>query len=410
MITVNLGQIGVFRTDVSDAADAAALAGASVLSGTLLGLGLKSDMMCGESTVCLVSATILSCWSFWKGIAVLISSFVSQLCAAFEAIEDAAMGWTNAKKTAVQYAFNNAGIDEPRPTFESFLKSPYTYGITDIKSLGTNDLKIYYAEFLKGESDKSRKYGRQGFSNFIEDDEDGYWKEDTFGKAAPGEMSEVIINSGYGWEQIPGQEMFYNSYNNPKTGITGYEHYRNYVEVTCMAAPIYALDIYGIEDNGVFNTLAIILSVIIGVQTFRQIGGWWGAIIGALVAIIVYALMHIYPMGLKMINEDKQYEGNPVRITVKRHKGEEDLGLWEFHYGTIEAKAKAHVYREDDQRTIEPCFGDVLKDAFGSLSGIDMLNPLEPLKAIIKLFDGDSWNDNFARSRHLFEVKLIAAN
>ena len=51
MITVNLGQIGIFKTDVSNAADSAALAGASILSGYLLGVGLKSDMMAGQMIV-----------------------------------------------------------------------------------------------------------------------------------------------------------------------------------------------------------------------------------------------------------------------------------------------------------------------------------------------------------------------
>lgn len=421
MITVNLGQIGIFRTDVSDAADAGALAGASVLSGTLLGLGLKSDMMCGESTVCLITATVACCWNAWTGIAILISSFISQLCACFEAMEDASMGWTNAKKTALQYAFNNAGIDEPRPTFETFLKNAYSF--SDIKSLTTSQIKDYYDEFIKGESDKSRKYGRQGFSSFIEDTVDGYWKEDDFGKMAPGEMSDVIVTSGYGWEQIPGEEMFYNSYNNLKpeadaclypvgewaqlvVSITGsypepkiinrYDLYRNYVEVTITGTSTYALDIYGIEDNNTLNAIAVVLAAIIGFQVGREIGGWWGVAIGIIVGILVYAIMYAYPMGLQMINEGNQYEGNPVRVTVKRHKGEEDLGLWKFHYGTIEANAKAHVYREhkgtESEETIEPCFGEALTHALSSLSG-------------------ESWNEEwFDKNRHLFEVKLIAAN
>ncbi|MFH0791214.1 MAG: pilus assembly protein TadG-related protein [Candidatus Omnitrophota bacterium] len=416
MITVNLGQIGVFRTDVSDAADAGALAGASVLSGTLLGLGLKSDMMCGESVVCLIMATIVCCSSFWKGIAILIASFISQLCACFEAMEDATMGWTNAKKTAVQYAFNNSGIDEPRPTFETFLKNPYTYAISDIKKdLTDNQIRTYYDEFLKGESDWSRKYGRPGFSSFIEDDDNGYWKEDDFGKVAPGEMSEVIVTSGYGWEQIPNHEMFYNSYNN-RSGITNYNLYRNYVEVISTGAPVYALDIYGIKDNSVLNAIAIVLSAIIGIQTFRQIGGWWGAIIGVIVAALVYLIMReAYPMGLKMLNKDNQYEGNPMRVTVRRHKGEENLGLWKFHYGTIEARAKAHVYREhkgiaDIEETVEPCFGELLEDAFSKLSGLNALNPLAGLNAVLNLFSGDEWKEKFAKSRHLFEVELVATN
>lgn len=411
MITVNLGQMGVFRTDVSDAADAGALAGVSVLSGSLLGLGLKSDMMCGESVVCLTAAAIL-CYTayFWGGIAILISSFISQLCACLEAMEDATMCWTNAKKTAVQYAFNNAGVDEPRPNFGTFLKN--AYNISDIKKDLTDsekkDIKKYYVEYQKGESDKFRKYGRPGFSSFIEDDENGYWKEGEFGKIGPGEMSEVLITSGYGWEQKSNEktfeETFYNSDNNPNPGKARYDLYKNYVEVTTTGAPIYALDIYGIQDNGFFKAEAIAISFSIFVCVARYVAScipWpWGAIIGilvgAIVGLLVYKIMQMYPMGLKMMNEDKQYEGNPITMTVKRHKGEENLGLWKFHYGTIEAKAKAHVYREhigdpDNEETIEPCFGEELKKTFHSLSTVWK----------------KSW---FKKTKHLFEVKLISAN
>jgi hypothetical protein len=51
MITANLGKIAIFKTDVSNAADSGALAGASILSGYLLGVGLTSDTWCGTAIV-----------------------------------------------------------------------------------------------------------------------------------------------------------------------------------------------------------------------------------------------------------------------------------------------------------------------------------------------------------------------
>ena len=73
MITFNLGQIGFFKTDTSNAADAGALAGSSVISGALLGLGLGNDAMAAEAyvtigaAILLLSAFTLSPWRlrFW---------------------------------------------------------------------------------------------------------------------------------------------------------------------------------------------------------------------------------------------------------------------------------------------------------------------------------------------------------
>ena len=79
LVTVNIGQVDSFKTDTSNAADAAALAGASVLSGALLGFGLKSDMMAGYGTTIILGIQIaLGLNNIIGAISIYISALIPQ--------------------------------------------------------------------------------------------------------------------------------------------------------------------------------------------------------------------------------------------------------------------------------------------------------------------------------------------
>lgn len=409
MVTVNLGQIGIFKTDVSNAADSAALAGASVLSGTLLGLGLKSDMMAGYGIVSWIFITGLLCYgkstnynnsndndsseneckpydaikNFVTAIIMWIAALIHQLVEYYMAVDEAEMGWANARRTAVQYVFNNVGVDEARPTFAEFLKG--AYGISDTSSLSASQVHAYYNEYLKGETANSRRHARSNFSRFMEDNKNGYWKESTFGKIAPGEKSQKYILSGYGWSK--GNR---NSYC-PQGGCdTDYNNYENYVEAKVNGKG-YSLDPYFIPDSPMLAMLGAATAVVWVCSFFKFCKGWWGALIATIVAAIYLILMSVLPIGLKFISEAFETDANPIQVKVARFRGPSDLGLWKFRYGTITAGSQAHAYRETGKETIKPALA----------------------KSIALLFNSGftDWDWSWFDTRiHLFETKLMYSN
>ncbi len=237
MITANLGQIGVFKTDVSNAADAGALAGASILSGSLLGFGLRSELMVGELIVTVAAMIIAICtiYGIPAAIAMGCSLIVSGFANYFQAMEEGKMAWSNAKKTAMQYAFQNAGVDEPRSTFRTFVNNVYNQDPDDLDSTTLSAYSSYYAQGDNplANSDirkKIKRYSQSGFSNFMERQD--YWR---WGDVKPGSMSPAIVTSGYGWDAASGA-------NSNESGEK-YSKYPNYVEVQVMGNVMYPLSI-----------------------------------------------------------------------------------------------------------------------------------------------------------------------
>lgn len=397
LITVNLGKIGLFKTDVSNAADAAALSGASVLSGTLLGLGLKSDMMSGRAIESALMINIaLMYYEFPEDIIVAIAMYITVMVEQIinyqqALLGDGRMGWTNAKKTAMQYAFQNAGVDEPRPKFEQFLKD--AYNIDNPLTVSSDLISAYYDEYLKGESQNMKDYGQSGFNKFLEDGDNGYWKTDEFGDVTPDSSSRVIVTSGYGWKQDDGK--FINSDqrgDNYKDKI-----YDNYVEAKVIGSLMYPLELVYLKDLPVLNFLFGIYLVILGVRLFIKLfkefgGGWWGALIAAILTIVIIGiailLLEHIPAGLKMDDIDQQTKDNPLMVEVTKYRKGENVGLWNFQYGAIKSMANAHVFREHGDEDIKPTIVEDLKTMFYSGD----------------IFDWDqSWFDT---DKHLFETEL----
>jgi hypothetical protein len=416
MITVNLGQIGVFKTDVSNAADSAALAGASVLSGTLLGLGLRSDVMAGKGIISFIAGVIALCTlntpqRFITSIAIWVSHLVSGISEFLMAFSDAKMGWTNAKQAALQYAFQNVGIDEPRPSFKKFVKKAYPH-LPDIKDLSPSELQTYYGEYLRGESANARKFGLSGFSYFIQDSRTGFWNEDTFGKIHPESMSLGVIQQGYGWEQdLTEPENFYSSYSNSvigftnlKPGVGTYTDYNNWVDVMVEGNVLYSLDLLALGDL-LPDWVEIAISVLVGVLVGIYVAGEFaalpilniiiGVILGIIAAALVYIAFEIMSIGLRLADrdgndiEENETTGNPIKVIVRRYRQPQNLGLWNFRYGIVAAQSSGHAYRENESQTIQPTLIAKLEDLVSNLTKPD--------------FDW-GW---FETGRHLFETRIV---
>jgi len=113
MITVNIARIGLFKTDTSNAADAGALAGATVYGQGLMNLGFHSDNMFGfYLAAAAVLASCRSCWYAWGMYAVFMAIALALYLLA-KAMAGKIPG--NVRETAYSYAFQNIGIEEVKP-------------------------------------------------------------------------------------------------------------------------------------------------------------------------------------------------------------------------------------------------------------------------------------------------------
>lgn len=138
MLTVNVGKVSMTKTNTANAADAGALAGASIMATTLCGIKDTSTNMYMETVT--VQAILISCMlpcggamALWAAHLALQISQVALI--QFQTIPDA---MDAADDSAKQLAFSNAGIDEAKPrnpgeTYEAWLqrKSNFTEWMDD---------------------------------------------------------------------------------------------------------------------------------------------------------------------------------------------------------------------------------------------------------------------------------------
>lgn len=380
MITVNLGQIGVFKTDVSNAADAGALAGASVLSGALLGFGLKSDMMYGEALIAALAIilNILSVIGIPAAIAIYIAIYVSQLVNYFQSLEEGKMAWSNAKKAALQYAFQNVGIDETKPSFREFIQNVYSSNPDDLSDA---QIRNYYDIYTRGDdpaaSDTIRyrikDFSQAGLSRFME--KEGYWE---WGDIKPGNLSPAYLTTGYGWNA--------DGSNNGQSGADSDQHnYENYVDINVVGNIMYPLEL----DSPLEAIYDDIRQYIV---SHLNIPWWltWFACPACWVLGLVDFIWVLYPGGLKMEPIAEHTDNNLIMVTVKRFKRNENLGLWNFRYGEVQASASARAFRQafDDIRVGDINVRSVLADVLDAI------------------FGGQSWDDLFDTRKHLFETEL----
>lgn len=408
MITINLGRLGIFKTEVSNAADAAALASVSVLSGALLGLGLRSDMMCGEAIV-MVAAMVyaiahsLEVVGIPVAVALYIAYIVSEITTYMQALEEGKMAWANAKKTALQYALQNVGVDEPRLTFQSFLEDPTIkthYGISDPNDLYPEQLKNLYLIYTRGDDADApedvrfalRELTQGGFSNFMSHPLSGF--AEAIGEIRPGRIAPPEVTTGYGWTQQEGGS-FVNSFNQDRD----YKNYDNWVEVKVVGNVIYPLEIYNLVE-GIDDILDAALEIL-------HIPWWLRWILNPALWImsLIARFLDFLPAGLTMSMRENT-DDNPLYVTVKRYKKGDDLGLWKFRYGTTQAESAGVAFRETGEESIEPVFFQHGYTAVGLIISCILGGGPLGLGAAIAGVIADFYNI-FNTKGHLFESKLI---
>lgn len=319
MITANLGKLAIFKTDVSNAADAGALGGASILSGELLSLGLTSDTWCGTGVV--TTARMME-------IAVLgrddikIPSF--SLTGNSEGTrsgkdengnnytETTDSTNTTTRETEQDDGSTETTDDSKENSYQNF--SPTLVGM--IKLFIQHLLKFYlaYPKILadtimawanakqtalrsalqsagvdeqppKEWKNFSREGGtydeyvnefmsveanQTGFQKFMSHTLTGYWYPNE--KITPFVMSPVMVTSGYGWSQDPVSEEFSGSY---PDNVLGYKNYDNWVQVQVQGSVMYPVEALGFADyfgDGVVTTL----TAIVGVGSYCKYVGWTG--------------------------------------------------------------------------------------------------------------------------------------
>lgn len=125
MVTVNLGKVSLTKTHTANAADAGALAGGSTMANGLNTIGDISDGMFADFITAQISLAM--CPKCWKAWAIYGAHVASQLALYAFAWKTASDTLKQAKSSAKQLAFSNAGIDETKPrqgseTYEEWLK------------------------------------------------------------------------------------------------------------------------------------------------------------------------------------------------------------------------------------------------------------------------------------------------
>jgi hypothetical protein len=414
MIAVNLGQIAIYRTDVSNAADAGALAGASIISAQLLSYGLTSDYMCGNNLI-KVAAIILAIifiefpWNLVTAISILTTIMSTNMTTLMRAFADSQMGWTRARKTALQYAFMNAGVDESKPTYEEFLEA-----------IGEDPTSDNYDEYLKVDTERARNYLRTGFDKFMESSKNGYWITNQFGDvndpSAP-TPTPIVVN-GYGWQRddVTGEivNSFEDNGDNQEVcyNTSCWRNYDNFVEVSVKSRLLDTFELVRLPGIEILGWAAF-------AYVFASRYIWWlikfawagplapllAAIFAAVEATLAKVLIESISFGLEFPGDDAEYvENSTLDVTVRRYRSAHNVGLWNFRYSAgpaspIQAFASGHCYKSSNE-TIGPTFlsGELWPFVLGVVVGGVAGGVVAYLIA--------NWDDLFDTSRHLFDSKL----
>ena len=380
MITVNVGQIALFKTDVSNAADAGSISAASTMTGQLLSYGLTSDLMCGENIIKCVAIILELLLIPFPGnlitaIATLATVMSSNLSKLAKAGWDSQMAWARARKAAIQYAFNNVGVDEPRPTYEDFLAGS-----------GKAASNASYDEYIAGISPDAKEHGMNGFSRFMSHSKTGFWVEDVFGETddPSADLGDPMPINGYGWEwqwSVAADDwVMHNSFDdsggNQQACLGGglddgcWRDYDNWVEVSVISMRmLYILDLVDLgAPQDMAANLAWAYIFVTRYPTWLAMCGWAGPLAPIIAGLFAGAeatigrlLIKSIAFGLKfkdpseggMDGQQWQVENSPILVKVQRYKQGENLGLWNFRYGNsdpmleqIDAESSSRVFVE----------------------------------------------------------------
>jgi hypothetical protein len=256
MMTINLGQMSVYKTDTSNAADAGALAGASIITGAILGLGMVNDSMCVEAIIFFAGAVVACCcWHFAAAAALLIMHTLNSINTYVQQKGQSIAALGQARKAAVQYAWQNISVDEPRPSLKSYIDCqrgqdgypncaliPETISGSFVHACSTAELSKYQSIYetgydisVKQNLDAHDQYGNQikipdekpnttskclknGFSQFMSDDVQGWW---CYGEPSFTSIPPATLVSAFAWNNN-GDIMDPSSTSNKTVGADSY--------------------------------------------------------------------------------------------------------------------------------------------------------------------------------------------
>lgn len=134
MVTVNIGKVGITKTNTANASDAGALAGSTTHANTLNALADTNTAMIAEylamQVMFLLPFTICIGWARYVAYLAFVAAQITQFILAWL---DATKGYDEAEKLAKQLAFMNAGIDEPKSrldgeSYEAYLQRDSRFG------------------------------------------------------------------------------------------------------------------------------------------------------------------------------------------------------------------------------------------------------------------------------------------
>ena len=385
MITVNLGKLAIFKTDVSNAADAGSLAGASVLSGALLAYGLFSDGQCAKVVIAISRMIVIFAagmdygdkftphFSFGSSgssssssggssssssgnsddlvqfpqdlvrcILIYVNILITFFSDYYQALSNSMITFNNAKLQATQYAFNNIGVDEPPKIKFRNRGGDYEAYLASQEVLG-------------------------GFSRLMQHQQTGYAKP-LFDEIPGGEITALAagpfeFTTGYGWNA----QTSANSYDDGN--VLGYASYPNYVTIKVRGSMMYPIQPLTFEEyfgSGVAATIALVcmgLSYVKYMTRSKEAGkGWWWYIIWGIYAIVNFMVMSLIlvtiPVGFTFPSRDMDLytTNNPIVVETTRFKQGTNVGVWNFNYGTTKSGSGAHAYRLTGEETIEPVF------------------------------------------------------
>ena len=438
MITINLGQINIFKTETSNAADAGALAAPSVLSGILLGFGMQSENMLGYAIATMLAIIICICIPYigWvTAIFIYIAFLVSQMIDYTMAYWQGEMGWSNAKKTALSYAFQNIGVNERRKYFTEFLQGVYGYTPAQQAQLSTTDITKYNNIYLQGDDPslncaacpkdatpatggacgvcaKIRQYTQTGFSRFMQNGSSGYWP---YGDITPSSsLPPANLVVGYGWNN-DGNRNSYDSGVSYLNSGTGNLNFDNAIEVQVVGTNLYSIIPFSWLDSPEFFTC--VSNMITGAVVIP----WWLDFLSNpvkwVISTFVFWLLEaqpgafgaIFPMGIDFTDNYagfdlasqkgtvEQTTDSQIMVRVKRLKKDNDLGLWKFRYGTSGSTAISHLFPEHFSPFNDAHFETIAPVVFAPLNSF-LCHPWSGMHG--------SWDD---ADRHLFESELIDA-
>jgi len=385
MMVVNLGKVAVFRTDTSNAADAGALAGASSLSQGLLGIGLRNDRFAAQTAV--NTGLMINRMVNDYGPYDLINYFAEYVSQVYAAIgeykrlmyQEGVTTWASAKRAALQFAFQNSGVDQP---------ANVSYKEYKVEKKKPGDYSQYRQDLLNDETMQS------GFSRFMNDP--GLFGG-PIGAIIPSiDMSvpDYEVASEYNWS---GRKL--------DQTTPGYGGGSNYVKVIVRGNQYYSIWMLSFKQYFGDDLVNYVTNIAIRALNNKYsspfsmcgYGPWWkGVCITA-----VTNQIPIMPASFSLddpetsVDEEKmQTNDNYITIKTQRFR-DNDLGMWKFDYKDIISRSQARTYKEEE----------------ALLTG-NTSNSIFIKEKVRKIVTGSAVNGTYQKDwfddqdRHLFETEL----